>query len=118
MDLRHKLGLLVLEEEPETKGLLRIAFDQARRTEARQEAQRRMSKVKIPKLPKPKKPKEVKTNDTSGTARKRTRKRQAGSSRDASGILQDTQRPAKRTSRARKNGPKTEGTAPGGAGAA
>ena len=67
-DLRHKLGLLVLEEESEADGLVRITLDQERRTQQRVEGRiktakarapkkPRMPKVKVPKVPKPKVPK-------------------------------------------------------------
>ena len=70
MDLRKKLGLLVLEDEKESVGLMRIALDQARRTEVRQASQRKFSKPKKePKPPKPKKEK-VKCETKSRASRK------------------------------------------------
>lgn len=57
MDLRKKLKLLVLEDEPVELGMLRIHNDQMRRTEVRLAAQIRLSKpkkLKVPKVPKPK----------------------------------------------------------------
>ena len=55
MDLRQKLGLLVLEHEPETDGLIRITQDQAQRTAQRLEGQIKTAKERAPKKPRVKK---------------------------------------------------------------
>jgi hypothetical protein len=52
-DLRIKLGLLVIEHESDSVGVARIAQDQARRTEIRLAAQKRLT-PKPKKEPKPK----------------------------------------------------------------
>jgi hypothetical protein len=69
MDLRKKLGLLILENEKESVGLMRIALDQARRTEVRQASQRKFSKPK--KEPKPPKPKKEKKQRKPRNAKKK-----------------------------------------------
>ena len=86
MDLRHKLGLLVLENESEADGLIRITLDQEQRTRQRLEGQIktakerapkkvRVAKVKVskvPKVPKPRKPrvkKSTKTHTATGVPR-------------------------------------------------
>lgn len=75
MDLRHKLGLLVLEDESEAAGLVRITLDQEQRTRQRLEGQiktakerapkksrvKREPKVKVPKVPKIPKPRKPRT---------------------------------------------------------
>jgi hypothetical protein len=68
-DLRAKLGLLDLAQETHEQGLLRIAFDQARRTEVRQAAQRKFS-PKPKRVAKPKK----EPSDAKQKRPKRTRK--------------------------------------------
>jgi hypothetical protein len=60
VDLRHKLGLLVLEEESEADGLIRIAMDQERRTAQRLEGQIKTARERAPKKPRIPKVKKVK----------------------------------------------------------
>jgi hypothetical protein len=55
MDIRRRLGLLVLENESEADGLVRITADQARRTAQRLEGQIKTAKERAPKKPKVKK---------------------------------------------------------------
>ena len=59
-DIRRRLGLLVLEEEPLELGIARITTDQEWRTTQRLLGQIKTAeerKPKVPKVPKPKKPK-------------------------------------------------------------
>lgn len=76
MDLREKLGLLIIENEKPSAGVMRIAIDQARRTEVRQEAQRRLAKpkkVKVPREPKPKKERKPRTPRPKASKKTRTK---------------------------------------------
>ena len=55
MDIRRRLGLLMLENESEADGLVRITADQARRTAQRLEGQIKTAKERAPKKSKVKK---------------------------------------------------------------
>ena len=55
VDIRQRLGLLVLEHEHATDGLVRITTDQARRTAQRLEGQIKTAKERAPKKPRVKK---------------------------------------------------------------
>jgi hypothetical protein len=52
VDIRQRLGLLILEMESEAAGLIRITEDQARRTAQRLEGQIKTANERAPKKPK------------------------------------------------------------------
>lgn len=74
MELRQKLGLLVLENESEAAGLVRITLDQERRTAQRLEGQIKTAKERAPKRPRIPKMKVPRIKKPKATAKPRKRK--------------------------------------------